>query len=168
MSAQKTGYDRIGLAWFLLLVFVTAFSVGGGVAAEKPVKTVSVEGVFDEVRDAVKLAIENRGINIAHVLPASDMLNGTAKDFGIEKNIYQQAETVEFCSARISHLLAQANHENIVLCPFTISIYVLTDDPGRVHMTYRRPFALDSKESQAAVTEVIELIESILAEASEW
>jgi hypothetical protein len=65
-------------------------------------------------------------------------------------------------------LLAQASHENIVLCPFTISVYVLTDDPGRVYMTYRRPFTLDSDASRAAVTEVIELVEGVISEAGEW
>jgi uncharacterized protein (DUF302 family) len=96
------------------------------------------------------------------------MLNRTGKDFGIEKNVFLQAETVEFCSARISHRLAQANHENILLCPFTISIYVLSDDPEHVYLSWRRPFALSDTESQAAVQEMVELIETIIREASEW
>jgi uncharacterized protein (DUF302 family) len=150
------------MAWITVLLPLT------GSADEAPVKTVRVSGDFEDVRDSVRQAIEGKGINIAHTLPASDMLNRTGKDFGIEKNVFRQAETVEFCSARISHRLAQANHENILLCPFTISIYVLSDDPEHVYLSWRRPFSLGDAESQAAVQEMVELIEAIIREVTEW
>jgi len=149
-------------AWITVLMPLT------GSADEAPVKTVRVSGDFEDIRDNLRQAIEGKGINIAHTLPASDMLNRTGKDFGIEKNVFLQAETVEFCSARISHRLAQANHENILLCPFTISIYVLSDDPQHVYLSWRRPFAFSDTESQAAVQEMVELVETIIREASEW
>ncbi|MEN8108348.1 MAG: DUF302 domain-containing protein [Pseudomonadota bacterium] len=139
-----------------------------GSAADGPVKTVKIEGDFRDTLRSVKFAIHGKGINIAHTLPASNMLNRTARDFGIEKNVFLQAETVEFCSARISHQLAQANYENILLCPFTISVYVLTTDPGHVYLSYRRPFTLPDDASQAAVEEVVQLIESVISEATEW
>ena len=140
----------------------------GGSADEGPVRTVRVSGEFEDVRDGIRQAIEGKGINIAHTLPAGDMLNRTGADFGVEKNVFLQAETVEFCSARISHRLAQANHENILLCPFTISIYVPSDDADHVYLSWRRPFSLGDKESQAAVQEMVELMEAIVREASEW
>ena len=140
----------------------------GGSADEGPVRTVRVSGDFEDVRDGIRQAIEGKGINIAHTLPAGDMLNRTGADFGVEKNVFLQAETVEFCSARISHRLAQANHENILLCPFTISIYVPSDDADHVYLSWRRPFSLGDKESQAAVQEMVELMEAIVREASEW
>ena len=139
-----------------------------GSARETPVVTVRVSGDFTDIRDGVRQAIEGKGINIAHTLPASDMLNRTGKDFGVAKNVFLQAETIEFCSARISHRLVQAGHENILLCPFTISIYVLSDDPDHVHLSWRRPFTLDDGESKAAVQEMVGLIEAIIAEATEW
>ena len=140
----------------------------GGSADEGPVRTVRVSGDFEDVRDGIRQAIEGKGINIAHTLPAGDMLNRTGADFGVEKNVFLQAETVEFCSARISHRLAQANHENILLCPFTISIYVPSDDADHVYLSWRRPFSLGDKESQAAVQEMVELMEAIVREATEW
>jgi uncharacterized protein (DUF302 family) len=140
----------------------------GGSADEHPVKTVRVSGDFKDIRDSVRQAIEGKGINIAHTLPAGDMLNRTGKDFGIAVNTFIQAETVEFCSARISHRLVQANPENILLCPFTISIYVLTTDPENVRLSYRRPFTLPDDNSQAAVQEVVQLIEGVISEATAW
>lgn len=68
-------------AWIILWVPLSA------AAGEDPVNTVRVSGDFEEIRDNVRQAIEGKGINIAHTLPAGDMLNRTGKDFGVEKNI---------------------------------------------------------------------------------
>ena len=152
----------------VMIMIWTAVSMPlGGSADEGPVRTVRVSGEFEDVRDGIRQAIEGKGINIAHTLPAGDMLNRTGADFGVEKKVFLQAETVEFCSARISHRLAQANHENILLCPFTISIYVPSDDADHVYLSWRRPFSLGDKESQAAVQEMVELMEAIVREATE-
>ena len=160
---EKTRLFRVMIImWMLVSVPL------GGSADEGPVRTVRVSGEFEDVRDGIRQAIEGKGINIAHTLPAGDMLNRTGADFGVEKNVFLQAETVEFCSARISHRLAQANHENILLCPFTISIYVPSDDADHVYLSWRRPFSLGDKESQAAVQEMVELMEAIVREATEW
>ena len=159
---------KLRLFTVFLLVCMTVLPPLTGNADEGPVNTVKVSGDFEDIRDGVRQAIEGKGINIAHTLPAGDMLNRTGKDFGIEQDVFLQAETVEFCSARISHRLAQANHENILLCPFTISIYVLSDDPDHVYLSWRRPFSLGDTESQAAVQEMVELIEAVIREASEW
>jgi uncharacterized protein (DUF302 family) len=142
--------------------------LASGVCAGSPVKTVKIAGDFNDTLMGVKSAVRGKGINIAHTLPASFMLNRTARDFGITENVFADAETIEFCSARISHKLAQANHENILLCPFTISVYTLTKDPGHVYLSWRRPFTLPGEESAAAVKEVEALIESIISEATEW
>jgi uncharacterized protein (DUF302 family) len=167
-----TGYfmqgSKLLLCRIILMVWIAVLLPLGNSVAEAPVKTVRIEGDFFDTLDGVKSAIQGKGINIAHTLPASTMLNSTGKDFGIEKDIYVHAETVEFCSARISHQLAQANYENILLCPFMISVYVLTDDPGHVYLSWRRPFILPDDNSKAAVQEVEQLIESVISEATEW
>ncbi len=149
-------------------VAFAAFVSAAGVSADSPVKTVRIEGDFADTLMNVKSTVRGRGINIAHTLPASFMLNRTARDFGITENVFAEAETIEFCSARISHKLTQASHENILLCPFTISVYVLTTDPGHVYLSWRRPFTLPDEKSAEAVKEVEALIESIISEATEW
>lgn len=72
------------------------------------------------------MATIGKGINIAHELPASDMLNRTGSAYGYKTNTYNHARTFEFCSALISHKLARQKPDNIVLCPFTISVYTLS------------------------------------------
>ncbi len=159
---------RTGLYQVILLACISLLLPVSGCADDPPVRSFKVEGDFADVLDSVKTAIVGKGINIAHTLPASDMLNRTGEAFGITENVFIAAETVEFCSASISHQLAQANYENILLCPFTISIYVLTADPKHVYLSYRRPFTLPDENSGAAVQKVVQLIESVISEATAW
>lgn len=152
----------------IFMVGCTLLSPVAVFSDEPLIKTVIVSGDFKEVRDVVRQAIEGRGINIAHILSASDMLNRTGEDYGIKENVFIQAETVEFCDARISHHLVQANPENILLCPFILSIYVLTTDPDHVHLSYRLPFTLSDANSIAITQEVVQLMEEVISEATAW
>jgi uncharacterized protein (DUF302 family) len=133
-------------------------------ASEDPIVTRKVEGTFQDVSSSVRTAILGKGINIANVLPASQMLHRTGADFGYENHVYGAAETYEFCSARISHKLSRAHPDNIVLCPFTISVYTIKSEPGLVRLSYRIPTGRPGSEE--VVKEVVELIESIVDEAS--
>ena len=132
--------------------------------ADGPVVTTIVEGDFHDVANSVRTSILGKGINIAHELPASDMLKRTGSAYGYKDNTYIHARTFEFCSALISQKLARQNPENIVLCPFTISAYTLSSDPDRVRLSYRKPVGMPG--SDAIVDEVIELVSSIIEEAS--
>lgn len=167
---SRTRQSHIGAILHTVAVALLLWGLGGfrhTSAGDAPLTTVTVEAEFAEVLDNVKSAIAGRGINIAHILPASDMLNRTASAFGVRENIFIEAQTVEFCSAKISHHLVRANPENIVLCPFTISLYVLARDPDHVRVSYRRPFVIDP-QSAPAVQEVIELVSGIVEEAVAW
>ncbi|MCF6198095.1 MAG: hypothetical protein L3J67_01640 [Hyphomicrobiaceae bacterium] len=154
---------------FLVLSLALTLLIQGqkpALAEDGPYVSKTVEGKFDEVYLGLKDVITGRGINIAHTLGAAAMLNRTGPAFGIKKNVFLNAETVEFCSAKISHELAAQNPQNVVLCPFTISVYVLTSDPKNVHLTYRIP--VGSKGSEQVVSKIVKLIESIIKEATEW
>jgi len=124
---------------YLLLFMMGLLSANLALAAEDPIVTKKVEGEFREVTRNVRAAILGKGINIAHVLPASRMLSRTGPAFGYEDNVYSDAETYEFCSSSISHKLARKHPDNIVLCPFTISVYSLASEPGVVRISYRIP-----------------------------
>ena len=67
------------------------------------------------------------------------MLHRTGPAFGYSDDVYSNAETYEFCSASLSHKLARLDPDNIVLCPFAISVYTLPSEPGLVRVTYRIP-----------------------------
>ena len=135
-------------------------------ASEGPFVSKTVKGEFSEVFAGLKDVIIGKGINIAHTLGSAEMLNRTAPAFNIKKNVFINADIVEFCSAKLSHELVAIDPRNIVLCPFTISVYVLTDDPENVHLTYRIPTA--NKGSEKVVGKIVQLVKDIIAEATDW
>ena len=151
----------------LLLTMLLAVITGPATfswAGDGNIVTVKVEGDFVDVAANVRAAILGKGINISNTLPASDMLHRTGPAFGYKDDVYVDAETYEFCSASLSHKLARTHPDNIVLCPFTISVYVISSEPGLVRLTYRIPEGKPGTEAIAA--EIVELIESIIEEAT--
>ncbi len=65
----------------------------------------------------------------------------------------------------ISHKLVAAHPGNMVLCPFTISIYLLSEDPDIVYVAYKPPIA--DKESAEVLKEVEALLQGIVMESLE-
>lgn len=122
----------------------------------------STEASFEDTKDDLLEAISGRGLVISYTSHVKSMLDNTASVTKTREPIYANAEILLFCKADLSHDLIQNNPHNIVLCPYTISIYVLTHEPERVYLSYRR---LESEESK---TEPIEaLLSSIIEEVIE-
>lgn len=138
----------------LALLLHGAFATADEWRVNRPLKA-----NFGEVRDAVTMAIENRGMVINLVSHIGEMLERTGADIGASRQLYGQAEIVEFCSAKLSRQMMEADPHNIVLCPFAISIYTLPGTPGTVWLGYRKPRGVS-----AAVVE--KLLADIVAEAA--
>ena len=98
-----------------------------------------VSANFADTRDAIVMAIENRGLVINYTSHIADMLNRTGTDIGASKQIFDQAEIIEFCSAGLSRKMMEADPHNIVLCPFAISIYTLPGEKNTTWVAYRKP-----------------------------
>jgi uncharacterized protein (DUF302 family) len=113
---------------------------------------------FADTREAIALAIENRGLVVNFTSHIADMLDRTGADIGAAKKIFEQAEIIEFCSAGLSRKMMEADPHNIVLCPFAISVYTLPGDPGGTWVAYRKP-----QGKSAAMVEG--LLKEITAEA---
>jgi uncharacterized protein (DUF302 family) len=94
---------------------------------------------FADARDAIVMAIENRGLVINYTSHIADMLQRTGADLGASKQIFQRAEIIEFCSAKLSRQMMEADPHNIVLCPFAISIYTLPGEKNTTWVAYRKP-----------------------------
>jgi uncharacterized protein (DUF302 family) len=117
---------------------------------------------FEDVVENIKMAIIERGLLVSGTLHVSDMLNRTAPDLGYAE-MFTKAESVEFCSALISHKMAQAAPENIAICPFTIAVYIKHTDPGLVYVAYRSP--LLAGRAKEATNEIISLLEGIIEDS---
>ncbi len=120
-----------------------------------PMKIYLSEESFEDVVENIKMGIVERGLLVSGTLHVSEMLNRTAPDLGFSQ-VFAKAESVEFCSALMSHKMAQAAPENITICPFTIAVYVTEADPDRVHVAYRRPvLAGDAAEATEAIERML-------------
>lgn len=113
---------------------------------------------FADARDAVVMAIENRGLVVNYTSHIGDMLQRTGADLGASRQVFAQAEIIEFCSASLSRKMMEADPHNIVLCPFAISIYTLPGETETTWVAYRKP--------QGSAASLIEpLLGAIAAEA---
>ena len=135
--------------------------------AETPVKMLKkqVSDDFETTKENLEMAITGKGLRVSGTLHVSEMLNRTGKDLGFDKPIFAKAESLEFCSALISHKMAVADPANISVCPFTIAIYTYHNKPETVYVSYRLPKLLGDA---SAVTQDIEtLLAEIVEEATE-
>ena len=60
----------------------------------------------------------------------------------------------------------EADAANAALCPYSLMVYATAQDPGTVHVAYRRPWRPDgTSASKAALREVEGLLDGIAREA---
>jgi uncharacterized protein (DUF302 family) len=123
------------------------------------------QGTFEEVREAVETALTGRGYVINNVSHIGEMLDRTGKDLGGKKQVYLKAEALEFCSATVSRSMMEADPDNIVFCPYIISIYVLPVKPGEVRVAFRNVQLVGSTVSKKALADVNNLLTEIIKEA---
>ena len=148
--------------WWCLSCWCLAFAA----QAAAPVMQVrSTSAEFDEVRERVVMALENRGLVLSYTARVGDMLERTGRDLGDARLIYGKAETLEFCSAAISRETMAADPQNIVFCPYAIALYTLPQAPRTVYLVYRVPAAVGNAASVRALRKVEKLLEDVVNEA---
>jgi uncharacterized protein (DUF302 family) len=125
------------------------------------------ESGFDDVMDAVKLAIEEQGMYINNVMHMNEMLERTGKDLGMDEPIYGQAESIEFCSAVLSRRMTSEMPARIVNCPFIIAVYTLPGQSDTTYVVHRR-IPASEVESSAVMRDVAQMLETVASSAAEW
>jgi uncharacterized protein (DUF302 family) len=123
------------------------------------------QGSFSDAREAVEMAITGRGFVINNVSHVGEMLERTGKDLGGGKQVFIKAEALEFCSATVSRHMMEADPDNIVFCPYIISVYVVPEKPNEVKIAFRNTQLVGNKSSQKALKEVNVLLTEIVTEA---
>jgi len=131
-----------------------------------PIVTYSRKAKFEDVRDDLKLVIEGKGLVIDYQSFVNRMLERTGKDVGSARKLYADAQAFVFCSAALSRKTMQADPANVALCPYSMMVYATAQEPGKVYVSYRRPWRPDgSAASKAALLEVERLLDGIAREA---
>jgi uncharacterized protein (DUF302 family) len=141
-------------------LLLALFALIGPARAGDEVVVATVSGSFDHVKENVGSAIEGKGLVISAVSNVSEMLDRTAADVGAKRKVYGQGEVFEFCSASVSRQIMEADPRNLAFCPFTIAVYTLAEQAGKVFVAYRRPPA------DKAFDPVRTLLQGIVAEAT--
>jgi len=146
--------------FFSLLLISLSFS---SLAADT-MTIVQAESDFDTVKEDLEMAITTKGYTINGTLHMSDMLDRTGKDVGFPNPIYKRAESVEFCSAVLSHKMVQAHPANFTHCPLTIAIYTTVAEPEQVYLAFRHPMFLGDEKGE--LTKKVTAIFAELVEAA--
>lgn len=151
------------------VVFLAAstLAAAAGITAVKSDIAVikSKQTKFDDVRENIVMAIENRGVKIDHESFIADMLDRTGKDIGATKKVYGRADQIQFCKADLSRAMMEADPRNMVYCPFIISLYTLPGKPDTVHVAYRKLLAPSaSLATRKALSDIEKMLDEIVLE----
>jgi len=154
----------------LFFSFILLFSVGSSLAdvsRDAYMKLYTIQDSYENVHDDLKMAIIGRGVRINNIAHIGEMLHRTGKDLGATKEIFAHAEAFEFCSATVSRKTMEADPHNIVFCPYVIAVYSLPNEKDKTYIAFRRPQAVGTEQSRAALRAVEKLITDIVSELAE-
>lgn len=149
-------------AWGVFLVVCLIASAAQ--AAAPAVHVHQVKGEFDDIKERLVMALENRGLVVNYTARIGAMLERTGRDLGRNRAIYGKAELVEFCSAQISRDTMEADPHNIVFCPYAIAVYTLPQASGQVYLSYRTPAVSGTPQSADALHKIEKLLADIVGE----
>jgi uncharacterized protein (DUF302 family) len=150
----------------LLFAALAAVSTVAVAADPTLVVTYTKQAKFEDVRDDLKTAIEGKGLVIDYQSYLNRMLERTGKDVGSAQPIYLDAQAFVFCSASLSRKTMEADPANAAMCPYAMVVYATAKDPGKIYVSYRRPWRPDgSAASKAALKDVEKLLDSIARQA---
>jgi uncharacterized protein (DUF302 family) len=155
----------------------------------------TIEEEFDTIKGYIEEGITNQGLVVAHRSNVGDMLQRTGKDLvakvqsatlsvmemassrmGVENPLtepgtapsaFARSEVVEFCSARLSRKMTDADPANVIFCPYSIAIYTTAEQPERVHVSYLQLSRIGSPSSRPVLEEVEAMLAAIVREATE-
>ena len=152
---------------FGLLLAMTAFAADQ--VLDTPHQALYVtEGTFAEVKNNVELAITDQGLVINNVSTVGSMLARTGKDLGATRQVYLHGDVLEFCSAGLSRAMMEADQANIAFCPYTVQVYEIPEQPGKIFVGYRRLPIMGDDVTKAALEKVNALLAKIVSEALSW
>ena len=151
----------------LLGTLIIAFSFSTSASAnEAAVKYFSTQGEYADVIQDVEDAIQDAGLNIDYRGRIGDMLERTRKDLGGKEKIYKGAQFMQFCSARLSRKMMEADPANMGVCPYTVFVYETMKKPGTVVVGYKRPQGAPGVASQKSLADIDALLNGIVKEAT--
>lgn len=149
---------------FLALLLLPLWS-GQSIAADPAVVRYAKAAPYEDVREDLEFAIQNRALMVALTSHIHAMLQRTGKDLGDDTPLFENAQAYSFCSAKISRAIMAADPHHIAFCPFTIVVYTPRGEAGTTYVAYRRPPAGSNPRAAAALRELEAFLDGIAREA---
>jgi len=151
----------------LLLAFtIPALAIAGGPVTVNPITVYYIDDEsFEDIKENVEMAITDRGLTVSGTLHVQEMLDRTGDDLGFGPGPYLKAESLEFCSAVISHKMIKTDPSNMGICPFTVAVYILRTEPNRVYVAYKVPSL--AGDGEKVLKEVIGLLDGVVKDSIE-
>jgi uncharacterized protein (DUF302 family) len=160
MSSPQRLASTLALAFALTGVLFQA-QAGGGYAVHE------TKSAFADVMEGLQSAIQERGMYINNVMHMGEMLERTGRDLGLGEPVFLKAESIEFCSAGLSHRMTHENPARVVNCPFIVAAYVLAKEPDKTYVVYRE-IPQDQIEASSVMAEVAENLKGIAETGASW
>lgn len=123
-----------------------------------------LEGDFEFYREMLENAIAGEGLVINTIGYIAEMLDRTGADLGAQTSLYRHGISVEFCSARYSRAMMEADFHSIVFCPYVITLYEGTAQPGILYLGYQRMPAVTDATANQTLRDIDALLERIVQE----
>ncbi|MDD3355058.1 DUF302 domain-containing protein [Zoogloea sp.] len=92
---------------------------------------------YADAREALVDAIETEGLVPSPPSRFGEMLARTGPALDQDAPVYDEAEVLHFCSARIAWQVAREAPWKIALCPLSVAIYTLPGEHKTVHLAWR-------------------------------
>jgi len=116
-------------------LLAAAMLMTGAATAQTITETAITYTVEEDIEDVIFL-VENeiigRGLKVENINHVATMLQRTGVDLGATKQIYLEAQVLNFCSAILSRKVMEIDPANISFCPYGIFIYNTPDTPNMV------------------------------------
>ena len=134
-----------------------------GSALADDVRSYTSTAPFDEIKFELSNAIISRGLTIDYSGDIARMLERTGPAVGSVKQLYNRAEFVMFCSAKLSRGMMESDLANIGFCPYIVFLYEAAGRPGETVVGYRRP--VSATAPSPSLTDVDALLDAIVRDA---
>jgi len=82
---------------------------------------------FEDAAFAVENAILGAGLVIDSTSHVGEMLERTKVDVGADKTIFSAADVFQFCSAKVSREVMEADPTNLRFCPYGLYVWQMPD-----------------------------------------
>ncbi len=84
------------------------------------------------------------------------MLERTKEDVGATKTVFLKAEVYNFCSAKVSRDVMEADPMNLQFCPYGIFVMQMPETPDQTTIGYRIMPEGPMKEVEALLEKIVQ------------